>query len=116
MSQQDSETEVSVGDNGRVGKEEASSVLFTALRSFKEALIDDDNVKFAEMDAFLLDDEINSLQTKITTLEAGLAAARHHILRIGAHSEIYKKWKERQSWWQMCKGMLWRACFRFLAS
>ncbi|CAM0955848.1 unnamed protein product [Alopecurus aequalis] len=115
----DSETEVTgdgVGDNGRVGKEEASPVLFTTLRSFKESLIDDDNVKFADMDAFLLDDEINSLQNKITTLEAGFAAVRNHILRIGAHSGIYKKWVERESWWQMCKGMLRRARSCFLAS
>ncbi|KAM0840251.1 hypothetical protein ACQ4PT_059787 [Festuca glaucescens] len=57
----DSETEVtgdSVGDNGRVGIEDASPVLFTALRSFKEALIDDGNAKFVYyMDSFLLDDE-----------------------------------------------------------
>ena len=73
MSQEDSETEVTgdrAGDDVRVGTEETSPVLFTALRSFKEALIDDDNAKFTEMDAFLLDDEVNSLLNKISTLDA----------------------------------------------
>jgi hypothetical protein len=71
--------------DGCVGTKEAPPVLFTALRSFKEAWIDDDNKKFAEMGAFLLDDEINSLLNKITALDAGLSAGRDRILRIGAH-------------------------------
>ncbi|KAM0840252.1 hypothetical protein ACQ4PT_059787 [Festuca glaucescens] len=114
----DSETEVtgdSVGDNGRVGIEDASPVLFTALRSFKEALIDDGNAKFVYyMDSFLLDDEVNSLLNKISNLDAGLAAARDRVLKIGAHSDIKKEGIERESWWRMCKGVLRRArpsCF-----
>jgi hypothetical protein len=118
VSQEDSETEVigdSVGDNGRVGIEEASPVLFTALRSFKEALIDDGNAKFVcYMDSFLLDDEVNSLLNKISTLDAGLAAARDRVLKIGGRSGIKKERIEREGWWRMCKGMLRRArpsCF-----
>ncbi|KAF6989880.1 hypothetical protein CFC21_007161 [Triticum aestivum] len=114
----DSETEVArdtVGDDGPVGTEEASPVLFTALQSFKEALIDDDNVKFVEMDAFLLDDEISSLLNKISTLEAGLAAGRDCVLRRGAHSNIYGEGMER-SWWEMCKGMLGRVSSHFFAN
>jgi tetrahydromethanopterin S-methyltransferase subunit F len=66
-----------------MGTEEASPVLFTALLSFKEKLIDDGNSNFAEIDSFLLDDERNSLLSRITTLESGLAAARNCVLRIG---------------------------------
>ena len=98
-----------------MGTKEGSPILFTALRSFKEALIDDDNTKFAEMDAFLLNDEINSLLSRISTLDTGLAAARDHILRIGDHSDIFKEGMERESWWGMCKGMLQRARSRFFA-
>jgi molecular chaperone GrpE len=120
VSQEDSETEVignSVGDNGRVGTEEASPVLFTALRSFKEALIDDDNAKFAYyMDSFLLDGEINSLLNKISTLDARLAAARDRVLKIGACSDIKKERLERESWWRMCKGMLRKGCPNCFAS
>jgi hypothetical protein len=85
MSQEDSKTEVidyTVGDDGPADTEEASPILCTALRSFRKALIDDDKTKFVDMDAFLLDDEINSLQNKIATLDAGLAAARVSALRI----------------------------------
>jgi molecular chaperone GrpE len=110
VSQEDSETEVignSVGDNGRVGTEEASPVIFTALRSFKEALIDDGNAKFAcSMDSFLLDHEINSLLNKISTLDTGLAAARDRVLKIGACFNIKRGGMEQVSWRRMCKGML----------
>ena len=79
-----------------MSKEESFAVLFTALRSFKEALIDDENVIFMEMDAFLLDDGTNSLQNKITTLEAGLIVARNHVLRIVLASISTRNgWKER---------------------
>ncbi|KAF6995578.1 hypothetical protein CFC21_012054 [Triticum aestivum] len=114
----DSETEVAgdtVGDDGPVGTEEVSPVLFTALQSFKEALIDDDNAKLVEMDAFLVDDEISSLLNKISTLEAGLAAGRDCVLR-RAHSNIYVEGVERRSWWEMCKGMLGRVSSHFFAN
>ena len=87
MSQQDSETGVTGGiseDDGPVDTpQEDCHVLLTALHSVKETLIDDDKVNFMEMDAFLLDDEMNSLVKRITTLESGLATARDSILRIG---------------------------------
>ncbi|PAN41216.2 hypothetical protein PAHAL_8G018400 [Panicum hallii] len=62
-----------------MGTEEVSPVLWTALHSLKETLVDDDEVNFMEMDAFLLDDEKNSLVKRITTLESGLATAREYL-------------------------------------
>jgi hypothetical protein len=94
MLQEDLKTKVigdTVGDDGPADTEEASPILFTALRSFRKALIDDDNTKFVNMDAFLLDDEINSLQNKIATLDAGLAVARHSTLRISKRKRHGKK-------------------------
>jgi hypothetical protein len=111
------------------------------LQSFKEKLIDDGNLNFADIDSFLLDDEMNSLLNRITTLESGLAAARDRVLRIrtepnsmnvmelvtseseltaardpvlriGTESDSMEG-MERVSCWQMCKGMLGRACSRF---
>jgi molecular chaperone GrpE len=85
MSHQDSETRVTGNiseDDGPMCTEETPPVLFTALQSFKEKLIDDDNSKFAEIESFLLDDQRNSLLNRITTLESGLAAARGRVLKI----------------------------------
>jgi hypothetical protein len=86
MSQEDSETGVTGNiseDDGPMGTEEASPILFTALQSFKEKIIDDGNLNFAQIDSFLLDDERNSLLNRIATFESGLASARDHVLRIG---------------------------------
>lgn len=114
----DLETGVTGGiseDDGPMGTQEACHILLTALRSFKETLIDDDKVNFMEMDAFLLDDEMNSLVKRITTLESGLAAARDSILRIGGDYDNRKE-MERRSWWQMWTAGLGRACSRFFTS
>jgi len=86
MSQEDSEARV-IGDisedDGSMGTEEASPVLFTTLQSFKEKLIDDGNLNFAEIEFFVPDDERNSLLSRLATFESGLAAARDRVLRIG---------------------------------
>ncbi|CAD6258483.1 unnamed protein product [Miscanthus lutarioriparius] len=60
----DVETEVTGNiseDDDPMSTEEASPVLFTALQSFKEKLIDDGNLNFAEIEFFVPDDERNSL-------------------------------------------------------
>ncbi|XP_037413865.1 uncharacterized protein LOC119276809 [Triticum dicoccoides] len=114
-----SETEVtgdSAGADGPVHTKDASPVLFTALQSFKEALIDGDGTKIAEMEAFLLDAELGSLLNRITTLDVALAAGRDRVLRIGARSDICREEMGGEGWWQMFKGVLWRASSRLFAS
>ncbi|KAM3370428.1 hypothetical protein ACQJBY_018012 [Aegilops geniculata] len=115
---EDSESEVTgniLGDGGPEGTEKASSVLITALRSFKEALIKDGEANVAEIDAFLLcvdaEDEKNSLVRKITALDELLITVRDRVLMVGADSEFYGQKTETESWWEVCKGKFRRAFF-----
>ncbi|XP_047096047.1 uncharacterized protein LOC124708415 isoform X1 [Lolium rigidum] len=115
---QNSESKVAGGsgeDGGPVGTEEATPILARALQSFKGALINDDELKVSETDAFLLcidaADEENSLVRKMITLDAVLTAVRDRVLSISADPDVSRKRTERESWFQMCKGKLWRAFF-----
>ncbi|KAJ1279938.1 hypothetical protein BS78_04G193700 [Paspalum vaginatum] len=99
--QEDLESEVT-GDSASVdgagSTDETPSIIVTALESYKEALINDDKTKAAEIETFLLsiEDEKNSLANKVTALDAELASQRERILRISADFDNFRKRTENE--------------------
>ena len=107
-----------VEDVGLESTEKDSSVLIKSLRSYKQALIKDGEANVAEIEAFSIcidvEDEKNSLVRKIMALDELLRTVRDRVLRVRADSEFadcefYRQKMETESWWQVCKGKLWRA-------
>ncbi|WVZ74649.1 hypothetical protein U9M48_022809 [Paspalum notatum var. saurae] len=99
--QEDLESEVtgdSAADDGAGSADETPSIIATALESYKEALINDDKIKAAEIETFLLsiEDEKNSLVNKVTALDAELASQRERILRISADFDNFRKRTENE--------------------
>ncbi|KAM0837230.1 hypothetical protein ACQ4PT_061813 [Festuca glaucescens] len=89
---EESETEFirgSIADDRPVCAEEASTVLVTALKSFRQALMNysDSNKEIvSELEAFFgpTEDNEGSLIRKMAILDAQLRTARDHMLRIRA--------------------------------
>jgi molecular chaperone GrpE len=79
-------TEDGVARDAPMDMLKSPSVLATALQSFKEALMNDDEENAVEMVAFVLpvEDEKSSLVSKITTLDAQFTTLRDLILRTSA--------------------------------
>ncbi|XP_072973917.1 uncharacterized protein [Typha angustifolia] len=101
--QEDSDEEVPIesnaGDDGTVGTEEkVTSALMMLLQSYKEALVNNDEARVADIEAFLLsmEDEKNSLEKKISTLTEELTIERDRVLRISADFDNFRKRTERE--------------------
>lgn len=74
------------------------SAVLSSLQLYKEALARDDQSKIAEIEAFLLsiEDEKNSLATKVDLLSQELATERDRILRISADFDNFRKRTEKE--------------------
>lgn len=74
------------------------SAVLSSLQLYKEALARDDQSKIAEIEAFLLsiEDEKNSLATKVDSLSQELATERDRILRISADFDNFRKRTEKE--------------------
>lgn len=72
--------------------------VLSSLQLYKEALARDDQSKIAEIEAFLLsiEDEKNSLATKVDSLSQELATERDRILRISADFDNFRKRTEKE--------------------
>ncbi|KAK1277465.1 hypothetical protein QJS04_geneDACA003496 [Acorus gramineus] len=101
--QDDSANEVDVEDvvdGGAVvdAEENPSSAISSTLQSYKDALINADKSTVSEIEAFLLsiEDEKNSLTSKVATLSEELTVERERILRISADFDNFRKRTEKQ--------------------
>ncbi|CAJ2671937.1 unnamed protein product [Trifolium pratense] len=74
-----------------------SSPLLVLLQSYKEALVNNDEVKVAELESSLksIDDEIAGLEGKIASLSEELSIEKDRKLRIGADFDNYRKRTDR---------------------
>ncbi|XP_039136633.1 protein GrpE [Dioscorea cayenensis subsp. rotundata] len=79
-------------------EEDMDSAVLSSLQLYKEALARDDQSKIAEIEAFLLsiEDEKNSLATKVDSLSQELATERDRILRISADFDNFRKRTEKE--------------------
>ncbi|KAK2416289.1 Co-chaperone GrpE family protein [Trifolium repens] len=90
---EDSTGDDEVSDAGEI----PSSPLLVLLQSYKEALVNNDETKVAELESSLksIDDEIAGLERKIASLSEELSIEKDRKLRIGADFDNYRKRNER---------------------
>ncbi|KAF6175311.1 hypothetical protein GIB67_021816 [Kingdonia uniflora] len=79
-------------------EEEPLSPIVASLLSYKEALLSNDEVKIAEIEAFLLaiEEEKNSLANKVVSLSEELSPVKDRALRISADFDNFRKRTERE--------------------
>ncbi|KAJ8479913.1 hypothetical protein OPV22_023640 [Ensete ventricosum] len=99
----DSDEEISLEDGATDGgiidtEEIVASTVLLSLQSYKEALANNDQAKVAEIESFLqsIEDEKNSLSSKVAALAEELSTERDRILRISADFDNFRKRTERE--------------------
>ncbi|KAK1315577.1 hypothetical protein QJS10_CPA05g00623 [Acorus calamus] len=101
--QDDSASEVDVEkveDDGAVAdvEEKSFSAISIALQSYREALTNDDKSTISEIESFLLsvEDDKNSLASKVAALSEESSVERERVLRISADFDNFRKRTERE--------------------
>ncbi|XP_074571341.1 uncharacterized protein LOC141827899 [Curcuma longa] len=103
VAEEDSDDEISLEDrttNTQIidTEETVASTVLLSLQSYRDALANKDLSRVAEIEAILLsiEDEKNSLSTKIASLSQVLSTERDRVLRISADFDNYRKRAERE--------------------
>ncbi|PIA53762.1 hypothetical protein AQUCO_00900382v1 [Aquilegia coerulea] len=78
-------------------EEKPAPVILTVLQSYKEALLNNDDSKVAEVESFLqsIEQEKESLADELASLSEELSSAKERVLRISADFDNYRKRTER---------------------
>lgn len=91
-----SEDIISEDENG--DSEEPISIITSSLRSYREALSNNDESKAAEIEAFLIsiEEEKANLEKQVDTLSEELSYEKERVLRISADFDNFRKRTERE--------------------
>ncbi|KAF5186710.1 Grpe protein-like protein [Thalictrum thalictroides] len=96
LDQEASGDEVPIEDSND-DEEKPPSVILTVLQSYKEALLNNDESKVAEVESFLqsIEQEKESVADELASLSEELSSAKERVLRISADFDNYRKRTER---------------------